>query len=111
MKKYSKGNSYLETNADHRTHEINEIGGAWPHDGKIHVFGDKKLRNRIIRLLNGKWKSMKSAPKDGRKIMCKFPTMDNQPCHWSDYFEAWIHHGNNFSDATDWQPLKWRPYK
>jgi len=46
--KYIAGDSYLVSGNTYRTYRISE--GMWA--GKIHVFGDEELRDRIVRLLN-----------------------------------------------------------
>ncbi len=48
---YIKGNSFKDEDNDHKTYGITEIGEE-THFNKIEVYGDKKLRNKIIKLLN-----------------------------------------------------------
>lgn len=58
MKTYINGGSYKDDGATYRTYGINEKTSANEHGFKIVVYGDKKLRKRIIKLLNEyEWKN------------------------------------------------------
>ena len=56
MKTYEKGKSYKEKGRDYKTFGITEIdddvNSNGHHHNKIEIYGDKKLRNLIINLLN-----------------------------------------------------------
>ena len=108
MKKYSKGATRIGKHDDHKTYTVDVVDERW--FGKIHVFGDKKLRNRIIRLLNGKWKSMKSAPKDGDRIRLKFEDGHKVIGEWSFNLQEWVYN-DSFTFEAGQQPIKWRPCK
>lgn len=57
MKKYSKGDDFKDRNSQYKTFGIDEFDDDSilydkTHAQKIEVYGDAKLRNRIIKLLN-----------------------------------------------------------
>jgi hypothetical protein len=53
--KYVKGDSYKDRDDDLKTYSITELhdDDTVNHGNKIEVYGDIKLRNKIIKLLNG----------------------------------------------------------
>ena len=50
--KYTKGDDFQESTCDLKTFGINENNSDETHANKIEIYGDEKLRNRILDLLN-----------------------------------------------------------
>lgn len=50
IRRFERGDDYMEHDADHRRYDINEPALNWK--GKIAVWGDEHLRNFIVEMLN-----------------------------------------------------------
>jgi hypothetical protein len=75
MKSYEKGDFFQDKDNDFKTYGITEIDSEMrpqmPHTNKIEIYGDKKLRDKIIRLLNKDEKKRNHGLKDKQKILDK----------------------------------------
>lgn len=49
---YIKGKDYNDPNASHTVYGITKVNSSVHHFNMIEVFGDEKLRDEIIELLN-----------------------------------------------------------